>query len=985
MRITIIASCLFLAIQPGSSAQDTPSAGLSPSEALARMTLPEGFHAELFASEPEIRQPVAATFDERGRMWVVEYLQYPTPAGVKPVTVDQYLRTEYDKLPDPPPHGPKGADRIKILEDSDADGRADKVTTFVDGLNLASGVAIGYGGVFVANAPYLIYYPDKDRNDIPDGPPEVLLSGFGIQDAHAVINSLTWGPDGWLYGAQGSTVTAKVQGYEFQQGIWRYHPITKKFELFAEGGGNTWGIDFDRAGNLFGSSNGSFIAFHMVQGGYYWKGFAKHGPLHNPRAYGYFNAMDFEGQKPGGHVTPGGIVYKGGAYPPEYDGAFIGPNLLANSVYWYKFHPKGSTFSLSLGGTLLDSKDKWFRPIDALTGPDGCVYIVDWYDKRASHLDPRDNWDRTNGRIYRIVHGTREIIRPFDLSTMSTKDLIALRTHKNAWWPETALRVLFERKDASVIPQLVDSLKAETDPTLALRDLWALDACGGLADNASALLGHESEFVRTWVVRRLGDVGEQADRHHFELWKLARNDPSIHVRAQLASTSQRMNLAQAAGIVLSSLVEHGDDHKDPHVPLRLWWAVEAHTRKGPYNYIDVVDEDQINSPLVRDFLLERIARSAAESNTVNGFLCCQHLLKLAMNSTSQSIVLSAIDEGLRGHAQPQVPSKFREAMEALASASLENQATARRILMRLGNQEAISQALEAVESPQTSEDIRVALIDVIGEIASPMSIDTLLRVVLDSQSPAVHSAALRSMRRFGSPEVAPVLLSLYPNASTERALILSTLCSRKSWATTLLDSIEANKIPAKDLTPAHVLLIMQQGDSALNARLEKLWGKLPGAGTPEKDQRIAEVRGILPEGDKGDPARGRKVFQEQCANCHRLFGEGAAIGPDLSGAERGDLTFLLESTVDPSRQMRKEYQGVTVATKDGRVLTGLVVEQNDQYLVLFDSAQQKTTIPRAEIEETKDAANSVMPEGLLDKLPDDQVRDLFRYLQSSGQ
>jgi putative heme-binding domain-containing protein len=187
------------------------------------------------------------------------------------------------------------------------------------------------------------------------------------------------------------------------------------------------------------------------------------------------------------------------------------------------------------------------------------------------------------------------------------------------------------------------------------------------------------------------------------------------------------------------------------------------------------------------------------------------------------------------------------------------------------------------------------------------------------------------------------------------------------------------------VTPSQVLLITQQGDPTLNARLEKLWGKLPGAGTPEKDQRIAEVRGMLPEGDKGDPRRGRKVFEEQCANCHRLFGQGAAIGPDLSGAERGDLEFLLASVVDPSRVMRKEYQPVTVATKDGRVLTGLIVEQNDQYMVLFDSAQQKTTVPRSEIDEIKDATVSVMPEGLLDKLSEGQIRDLFRYLQSSGQ
>ncbi|HEU5118856.1 MAG TPA: PVC-type heme-binding CxxCH protein, partial [Isosphaeraceae bacterium] len=344
--IPILALGVSFIVSSIASAQDNPArpGGFSPSEAIERMTLPDGFHAEVVASEPMIRQPVAACFDERGRLWVIEYLQYPNPEGLKPVSVDQYLRTEYDRVPEPPPAGPRGVDRVKVLEDTDGDGRMDKETTFVEGLNLASAIAVGHGGVFIGQTPYLLFYPDKNRDDRPDGDPEVLLKGFGMQDAHAVVNSMMWGPDGWLYGAQGSTVTAKIRGIEFQQGIWRYHPLTKEFELFAEGGGNTWGLDFDRLGNAFGSSNGGFITFHMKQGGYYWKGFAKHGPLHNPRTYGYFNSVDYSGPKVGGHVTPGGILYKADEYPEEFRNQFIGGNLLANAVYWHVLEPKGSTF-----------------------------------------------------------------------------------------------------------------------------------------------------------------------------------------------------------------------------------------------------------------------------------------------------------------------------------------------------------------------------------------------------------------------------------------------------------------------------------------------------------------------------------------------------------------------------------------------------------------------------------------------------------------
>jgi putative membrane-bound dehydrogenase-like protein len=377
--------------------------GFSPEEAVRRMQLPDDLQVQLVAAEPLVRQPVTMTFDDRGRMWIIQYLQYPNPAGLKPVKVDQYLRTVYDRVPEPPPKGPKGTDRITILYDPDENGRFRKSKDFVTGLNLASGLALGHGGVFVVQPPYLLFYPDRDGDDVPDGDPEVLLSGFGMEDAHAFANSLQWGPDGWLYGAQGSTVTAHIRGVEFQQGIWRYHPITREFELFAEGGGNTWGLDFDCHGNAIAGTNwGGKAMLHQVQGGYYVKGFAKHGPLHNPHTYGYFEHIPYQDFK-GGHVTCGGIVYQGGLLPAKYRDRYLAGNLLSNALYWHVLERDGSTFKARHGGDLLVAHDTWFRPIDLLTGPDGAVYVADWYDKRANHVDPVDNWDRSNGRVYKIV------------------------------------------------------------------------------------------------------------------------------------------------------------------------------------------------------------------------------------------------------------------------------------------------------------------------------------------------------------------------------------------------------------------------------------------------------------------------------------------------------------------------------------------------------------------------------------------------------
>ena len=422
---------------------------LSPEEALKHFQTAEGFEVKLVASEPDVRQPVTMTFDDRGRIWVIQYLQYPNPAGLKPVTVDRYLRTKYDRRPEPPPHGPRGADKITILEDTDGDGRMDRAKDFVTGLNLASALALGDGGVYVGQAPYLLFYPDRDHDDLPDGDPEVLLTGFGLEDAHAVVNSLQWGPDGWLYGAQGSTVTADVRGIGFQQGIWRYHPPTKRFELFSEGGGNTWGLDFDRAGNVIAGTNwGDAVCLHQVQGGYYVKGFSKHGPLHNPYTYGYFDHVKHSGHV-GGHVTCGGIVYQADLFPAAFRDCYLGPNLLSNEIYWHRFEraarrSRRTTRARSSRPTTPGSG----RSI-RLIGPDGALYVVDWYDQRANHVIPEDTWDKTNGRIWQVAPRGAAPLAAFDLSKLTNDQLIERLGHANAWHCREARRILRERHDAA--------------------------------------------------------------------------------------------------------------------------------------------------------------------------------------------------------------------------------------------------------------------------------------------------------------------------------------------------------------------------------------------------------------------------------------------------------------------------------------------------------------------------------------------------------
>lgn len=280
---------------------DSSIAPRSPQETVASFKLMAGLKAEIVRHEPVITQPVFLNFDERGRLWVVQFIQYPYPAGLKIVDLGDQFHATYDKVPPAPPNHDRGADRISIHEDTDGDGTFDAHKVFLDGLNMVTAVERGRGGVWVLNPPYLLFYPDANNDDVPDSKPMVHLAGFGLEDTHSAANSLRWGPDGWLWGAQGSGVTAKVrrpgidaeaEGTAFKgQAIWRYHPERQVFELFAEGGGNPFCVAIDAQGRVFGGYNGAQVrGFHYVQGGFYKKAWGQHGYLTNPYTFGFFEA-----------------------------------------------------------------------------------------------------------------------------------------------------------------------------------------------------------------------------------------------------------------------------------------------------------------------------------------------------------------------------------------------------------------------------------------------------------------------------------------------------------------------------------------------------------------------------------------------------------------------------------------------------------------------------------------------------------------------
>jgi len=958
--------------------------GLPPAEALKQFKVAPGFRVQLFASEPEIRQPVSMSFDPRGRMWVIQYLQYPTPAGLKVIKVDQYLRTVYDKVPEPPPAGPRGADRITICEDTDGDGKADKFKDFVSTLNLATGLALGHGGVFVVQAPYLLYYADRNGDDVPDGDPEVLLTGFGMEDAHALANSLQWGPDGWLYGAQGSTVTAHIRGVTFQQGIWRYHPRTRKFELFAEGGGNTWGADFDRHGNMIAGTNyGERAMLHQVQGAYYVKGFAKHGELQNPYAFGYFEHVPYRGFK-GGHVTCGGIVYQGGSFPEKFHHQYIAANVLSNAIYWHAIDPKGSSFENHFGGELLTSEDSRFRPVDCTVGPDGSLFAADWYDKRANHVDPKDDWDRSNGRIYKITADGTKPVQGLELAKRSSDELVSLLGHANEWYVREARNILAERRDASVLPRLKQMLLSGKDPHLALEAFWALYVGGGFDDAlAVPLLKHPEADVRTWAVRLLGDERQVSPVIRDLLVELAGTDKSPVVRSQLAATAKRLPSGEALPLV-ARLLARDEDVADPHIPLLLWWAVEDKTISDRQAVLAMFAEPSMwKSPLVQAHILERLAQRYAAAGKDEDFASCAQLLAAAPGPVEVELLVKGMEKGLAGRKFESVPKPLVEPLTKLWKTG-GNDTALIRCAMRLGSEAAHVRAEELLAASSTPQNVRLAMIEITGQIGRPTAVESLLTLVDEPQPPVVQMAAMGALQRFADPRVPEKLLTLLPRMKPEvRTRAQGLLASRQPWALALLTEVDQGRMQPAEIAAAQLSQMTVFADATVNKLIEKHWGSIAQESTAEKRARIHGINVSLGLA-QGDLKQGKQLYTKHCGTCHTLFGEGGKIGPDLTSADRKQADVLLTNIVDPSAVIRKEFFNYVVQTKDGRVFTGLLAESTPQAVTVLDAKNERTVIAQDEIEEIVRSPQSLMPEKILDDLDAQQVRDLIRYLRSSG-
>lgn len=1009
---------------------------IPPVEAITRMKIPTDLLVTPFASEPEIRQPILVKCDDRGRLWVIQYLQYPNPAGLERVTVDRWSRTIYDRLPEAPPRGPRGADKITICNDTDGDGQADAFTDFVDGLNLCTGLAFGHGGVFVLQVPYLLFYPDVDRNDVPDADPTVLLTGFGMEDAQSFANHLTWGPDGWLYGVNGSTTTCNIRGIEFQQGVWRYHPRTKQFELFCEGGGNLFGLTFDPHGQMFFTSNGGDLCMHGMQGAYYRKAFGKHGPLHNPHTHQFF--VDLKKSTPvvGGPCT-GGIIYSAETLPAEFSGSFLCGDFLGHTCSWWRLDPNGSTFSATRGGTLLAANDPWFGATDLCVGPDGAVYVSDFHDKRTAHPDPDADWDRSNGRVYRITSSRRHPERkveaqakrdakrevdaaaeprdasrlatnPIDLSKLETKELLELLRHPNGWFRDRARGLLAERSDTASYEQLRSWTQSTSDPSLALESLWALFVSGGFdSADTESLLQHPNEHVRLWTVRLLGERGEVSEDTAQLLKQSAIQDSSILVLAQLAATAKRLP-CQVALPILFALIDRNPGEADACFPSLVWWGLESKATADPTTVVKFFLDPKHQQNSFASSMLQHLIRRYAAEGTEETYNACAKLLKansrgqlakahaaLYQGLTERSDVPGGIGQGelfsatstIRSKLAPTVRSfepittKLRSEIQAAWEAQPNDPICMRLALVADVN--AVYESLLArLASGVGSRDDALRDLSVLAECGRADCVDAVLPLISAGQPEAIQLAALRVVQRFDQPAVVNALLTAHSRTTPAvRRVILETLLERPHSALEVLRRVDRGEIAAEEIALNQLRLVSLHHDQKLDELVRKHWGRIE-SGT--REEKLAVMRRLNNDlrVERGNPVSGKVLFKKHCAACHRLFGDGEKVGPELTNTSRNDTEYLLASLVDPSAVIRREYVASTIVTSAGQVLTGLIVEQDGGRVTIVDSKGERRQVARGEIEELHDAEKSLMPDGLALVLTPAELRDLFSYLQS---
>lgn len=984
----------------------------TPAEALAGITVPDDFEVSLFAAEPDVNQPIAIATDDRGRLWVAENYSYAERS------------TNYeDKL----------RDRIIILEDTDLDGRFDERKVFWDKGRRLTSVEIGYGGVWVTDAPNLLFIPDEDGDDVPDGEPIVMLDGWD-DDAirHNIVNGLRWGPDGWLYGRHGIMATSLVgapgaspdQRTPINCGIWRFHPKTHAFEVVCHGGTNSWGMDWDANGQLFFINTVIGHLWHVVPGARYRRMYGEH---FNPHTYqvieqtadhfhwdtshawhetkkiGITKGTDEAG---GGHAHSGMVIIPPGLWSKEYNNCLLTVNLHGRRLNSDLLVREGASYVGRHRPDFMKTTDPWFRAVELHLGRRGELYIADWSDVGECHEN--DGVHRTSGRIYQIRYtGKSKTPEVADLEKLSVPELIKRVGRGGEWESRHALRRAMERidqlstddrtlilrgmqlfaggkmSDAAIraMPRNPDAL-ANTMQTLQVgpRALWVLNALDALDESMlTAFLKLSDEHLKVQAIQFVATQRLFTPRILEQFDELAKNDQSGLVLLSLASALQKM--PHGYRWPLAAILAERDEFADDRVfPLMLWFGVEPAVPSFAEQAIAVVDKGRI--PLVREFIARRLtAEIERQPEAVSKLLWLTDLH--ASDDKRQLDILRGASAALKGWRKAPAPPEWTDISAKLSQRSNADVVRlGRELSLVFGDGRALAELRKLAWGAPELDERRAAIRALV--LARDADIVPVLQKLLTNRDLA--KSAIHGLAAFDNEDTPRLLVSRYNGfRNLAKREAINTLVSRANYTHALLAAIEDEKVPRSAISAFQIRQMQSFEDEAIGAKIESLWPELEQL-SEEKAQQMAQLReDLTPETlAKADLSRGRALFAKSCANCHKLFGEGHIIGPDLTGAQRNNINYLLENIVDPSATVSKNFKMTVIILDDGRALNGVIVGRSEKTITL-QTVDERVDIARADFDIMRDSNVSMMPENQLKVMSDEQIRDLIGYLMSPSQ
>ncbi|MDB6124067.1 MAG: Trehalose utilization [Pedosphaera sp.] len=968
----------------------------APEKAAAKITVPPDFNLSLVAAEPLIEKPISIDWDAQGRLWVAETPEYP-------------FRQDRARAP---------YDRISILEDSNHDGRMDKKTVFYDGLDLVTSMVFYKDGVIVAQPPDIYWLRDTKHTGKADKK-EVLYKGFGTRDTHAVLSNLRWGMDGWIYATVGYSGGDVYSGDEqkhfgsISSGVIRFKPDGSAMEQFSSKSGNTWGVDIAPDGEVFFTqANGSHID-HVVMP----ESVLARGRVGNATSYlliedhkRSFPTMEWKKQAyvqidwVGNFTAAAGCcIYDGGAWPEKYNYTHYVAEPTINLVHQDILTPNGVTYVASkdperLEKEFIASTDLWFRPIHMRVGPDGAMYVVDFYNQAAVHNDTRGpkhdpqsnaairpDRDHYFGRIWRVQHEDVKKFKVPNLAKASAGELVKALEHPNEWVRGTAQRLLDERGKVDVASRLEKLAKSEkTFAPARIHALWTLNNLG--------LMGQSKEEAVLVAAMNSSDPGVRKNGLKLAAAATASTKLQQTVIKHLKDTNPRARLEAIVALNNFKLDSQGiealtvayPDLKDPW----LESAVIGVAAKEPQRFIEVA----LNSaePAKYRELVAQLSRQVGSKQ--DGTAAASLIILTASKPARADLLKQVVLENLVHELKPEVvptwsPGLAMAFKTLLASSDTELTTVSLPLLARWDKTGSMAGDLkglvvklsEQLNDAGRSDDERMQTVNTLLGVRQMNAeiVPSVAHILGSSSSSVLQRRIIEALGNVPEAGIGEALVGAYPKLSADlQETALNQLLKRADWSLALLNAIQGSKINLATLGPVTINRLRTHSDKAVSERANKLIDELRGPEMKEKNALIAKFTPLVTQ--RGNVVRGKQLFTQNCAICHRFNGEGKDIAPDLTGMGAHGAAELIIHVLDPNRVVEPNFYSYSIETKDGEIYDGIIARENKAGLTLRNAAGD-VEIKAENIKSRRNTGLSLMPNGL-EALGGDGLRDILSYI-----